>query len=313
MEAVESHHAEIFEAADIVACFESLPHADRATALSDFATDRTDAPDAHMPIAWVRARRLVDDRLLWVPFDVVSLDCAGGPDGRFDKSSVGLAAHHDLRAAMLTAIFEVIERDAEWVWRMQPIARRSRRRLDAGTAPFGWFQRLRARIERQGVRLTLYEIPAVIAVPVFICELIEPGAGGAARHIVYGSAAHVLPEQALLRSVVEAVQSRVTLIAGVRDDIYYRDPAPGGAETIGLGLPLPPGLVMRTWADVEAAFGAPAEPDPIDLAARLAAAGYRDTAIVDLSRPEMEAVVVKAVSPGLASFARVRRPAGRAA
>ena len=314
MEAVESHHAEIFAGDTIIECFDALPVRARAPALSDFASDRQDAPDGRTRIPWVPARRLVDDRLLLVPFDVVSLDCTHQMDPRIDKSSVGLAAHYDRRAATLTAIFEVIERDAEWVWRMQPIEQRSLYRLDPRTVPFAWFQQLHATIARVGLRLTLYEIPAVIALPVFICELVEPGAGGAARHIVYGSAAHDAPEQALLRSVVEAVQSRVTLIAGVRDDIFYLDQTLARADSIGLGLPLPPGRPMRRWGEVEAAFGVPAqsdpiESDPIDLARRLSAAGYPDTAIIDISSPDSDAVVIKAVSPGLASFARERRPA----
>jgi ribosomal protein S12 methylthiotransferase accessory factor len=208
---------------------------------------------------------------------------------------------------MLTAIYEVIERDAEWVWRARSIEQRSRCRLDPSTVPFEWFRRMRATIEREGIRLALYEVPAVIRLPVFICELTEPGAGGAARHIVYGSAAHDVPEQSLLRSVVEAVQSRVTLIAGVRDDIYYMDPSRDRADSIGLCLPLPPGFAMRTWADVDGALHPPARPDPVNLATRLASAGYPDTAIVDLSSSDSEAVVIKAVSPGLGAFARRRR------
>ena len=310
MEAVESHHAETFAGDTIVECFDALPRRARPAAMADFAADRQDAPDGGTRISWVPARRLVGDRLLLVPFDVVSLDCTHQTDPRIDKSSVGLAAHYDRRAAMLTAIYEVIERDAEWVWRAQPIEQRSRYRLDARSVPFEWFARLHATIQREGIRLTLYEIPAVIHLPVFICELTEPGAGAAARHIVYGSAAHDLPEQALLRSVVEAVQSRATLIAGVRDDIYYMESAHDGADSIGLCLPLPPGLAMRTWADVETAFDAPAQSDPVDLAKRLAAAGYPDTAIIDISSHDSEVVVIKAVSPGLGSFARRRREAG---
>jgi ribosomal protein S12 methylthiotransferase accessory factor len=307
MEAVESHHAETFAGDTIVECFDALPRWARAASVADFASDREDSPDGATRLSWVPARRLIGDRMLLVPFDVVSLDCTRRTDPRVDKSSVGLAAHYDRSAAMLTALYEVIERDAEWAWRRQPVEQRSRWRLDARSAPFEWFRRLHATIQREGLRLTLYEIPAVIRVPVFICELVEPGAGATLRHIVYGSAAHDLPEQALLRSVVEAVQSRVTLIAGVRDDIFHMDPPLDGADSVGLGLPLPPGLAMRTWADVDAAFDPPARPDPLDLAKRLAAAGYPDTAIIDLSGRDSEAVVVKAVSPGLGAFGRRRR------
>ncbi len=282
MEAVECHHAEMFAADRMVASYDALPRTARVPRLDDFASDRAESPPTSGGISWVAARRLVDGGVLWVPFDVVSLDCTWQAEPLLDKSSVGLAAHFHRPSAVLTALLEVIERDAEWVWRRRPIEGRSSCRLDAKTPPFPWFRELHARVTDAGLRLTLYQIPAVIALPVFICELLEPGAGHLARHIVYGSAAHVEPEKALLGSVVEAVQSRVTLIAGVRDDIYPRA-CETRPDAIGLALPVPAGGRSRGWSEALDQLR-PIDPcGAADLAVHLARAGYPDAAAIDLN------------------------------
>ena len=310
MEGVESYHAENFDGERTVASFDELAVGNRAPALSDFALSEIEAPSASFQLAWTPARRLISGTCLMVPFEFVSLDCTNEIDPWIDKSSVGLAAHFERREAILSAIYEVIERDAEWAWRREPIHLRALHRVQANSPPFGWYQALFETIRRSGLRLSLYQIPAIVSLPVFICEIMEPGAGLAARQLVYGSGAHAAPEMALLRSVVEAVQSRVTVIAGVRDDIYYpqREHAPG--ESIGMALPMPPGTQPRNWDDATMSFRASWDPTPIELASLLEQAGYPDTAIVNLSRENMDAVVVKAVCPGLGSFDRRRRSAG---
>ncbi len=310
MEGVESHHAEIFDGERTVAAFDDLPPFARAPALSDFAVSEDHAPNTSGRLAWTQATRLITGTELMVPFEFVSLDCTHENEPWIDKSSVGLAAHFDLREAIISAIYEVIERDAEWAWRRDPVHKRTLHSVQPSSPPFVWFQALYENIQRAGLRLTLYQIPAVISLPVFICEIMERGAGHAARQLVYGSGAHVEPEAALLRSVVEAVQSRVTVIAGVRDDIFYPDRASGPGESIGMGIPMPPGMQPRCWGEATANFRPSGIVTPLDLALLLERAGYPDTAIVDLSRENMDAHVVKAVCPGLGSFDRHRRTTG---
>jgi ribosomal protein S12 methylthiotransferase accessory factor len=308
MEAVECDHAELFSTDVRIEAFDDLPREDRAPCLADFASDREDAPDGSASLTWVPARRVAREGVLWVPLDFVSLDCTRQDEPRIDKSSVGLAAHYDVRAAQVTALLEVIERDAEWVWRNKPLADRSLDRVDPGSIPFEWFTTLTGRIRACGLRLSVYAIQAVIGLPAFICEIVEPTAGEAARQFVYGSAVHFSAEQALMRSLVEAVQSRVTLIAGVRDDIFYATPGDCSGGSLGLGIPLPSGVAAQRWCDAIAPFPDRCFITPEKLALMLAKAGYPDTALIDLSRPEREAVVFKAVSAGLAAYGRTRRP-----
>ena len=309
MEAVESHCAETFAAQSHECPFDALAPDERAPALADFAADRDDPPRDAESLSWVAARRLATGETIWAPFDVVSLDFTRPGDWRLDRSSVGLGARFDREGATVTAILEAVERDADRAWRATSIEHRSLRRVDTASIPYPWFQSLRDRITARGLLLSVYHLPAVIAVPAFMCEIVEPGASEADRQIVGGSAAHPSPEQALLKSVAEAAQSRLTVISGARDDIFY--PARQGRRGygIGLGLPLPPGFRSRAWEAVASGFNPSGEITSGRCASLLAEAGYPDAAVIDISPPELDAVVVKVVVPGLGAFARRRRPA----
>ncbi|MEO8925837.1 MAG: YcaO-like family protein [Caulobacteraceae bacterium] len=308
MEAVESHNAEMFEAERLDRSFNALPPGERAPSPADFAADRDDAPDGDEALSWVAARRLTTGGTIWIPFDVVSLDFTRVGDRRLDRSSIGLGARFDAGGAMLTAILEVVERDADRAWRATSVQERSMRRVDAGSIPYPWFRSLGDRIAGQGLSLTLYHLPAVIEVAVFMCEIADPAAGKASRRIAGGSAAHPSAEEALLKAVAEAAQSRLTAISGARDDIFHPNDQGRRPLGIGLGLPLPPGIRSRTWDEIAGLFDPAGDVTAGECAARLARAGYPDAAVIDVSPPHFAARVVKAVVPGLGAFGRTRRP-----
>lgn len=305
MEAVESHRAESFDAPSVRCAFEDLAEGERAPTISDFASARARSPDPSEPLAWVEARRF-DGRRLWVPHDVVSLDFSRRGDERLERSSNGMGARGDLDGAIFKALLELIERDADRCWQALPIERRSRDRVNLDSIAYGWFEDLRHRFATAGLRLSIYKQAAVVPLPVFLSELVERGAGDSSRGAVYGVACHPSAEQALLGSVLEAVQSRLTEISGVRDDILHSHSSGHG---FGFGLPLPSGMRATDWWATEAQFGRVGGITVSGLVELLGRAGYADSAIVDLSGPEPDVAVVKAVVPGLGAFERGRRSA----
>jgi ribosomal protein S12 methylthiotransferase accessory factor len=306
MEAIESDHAETFDGETRVCAWRDLPADERAGTLSDFARDRRFAPALDEPLAWVRAERLTDGGTRWAPFDVVSLDFTRRGDMRLDRSSNGLGAGFDRDAATLTALLEVIERDALQVWRAASPLRRSNDRVALETIPFGWFQGLLARIRTVGLTLAVYQLPTLVGLPLFVCELVEPAANRIDRGRFCGSACRPDLEDALQRSVAEAAQARLTAISGVRDDILPTARVEDGG--LRLGLPLSPRMRPRPWREIEAGHAGPPVSGTRALARRLAATGYGDAALVDLTRPSGTVFVVKVVVPGLAAGARSRRP-----
>ena len=141
--------------------------------ISDFARHRAAAPSVEEPLSWVEARRMRTGQILWIPFDMVSLDFSRPGDTRLDRSSNGLGAGLTREFAMATAVLEVIERDALQIWRASSIDARSRDRVAAQSIPYAWFRGLSERIRAAGLHLAIYRLRAVIGLPVLVSELIE--------------------------------------------------------------------------------------------------------------------------------------------
>lgn len=307
MEAVECDHAEAYHGEAFVSDFDALAADERPAALGDFAAIRDRPPPRDAPLTWVAGRRLIGGGRLMVPFDLVSLDLSRPGHPRLERSSTGLAARYDLEGARLKGLQEVIERDTQSAWSALPIERRTLDGLEAETIPHPWFRDLRGRIEAAGLVLTLYQPAAVIPVPVILAELLEPGAGVSPRRRALGLACRAEPEDALRASVVEAAQSRLTAISGVRDDILYPERPRDPGSDFGVGLPPPSHIIPRRWDDVLESTAAPDNGTSEGLARALGRAGYPDTAVVDLTRNPGGAIVVKVVAPGLGAFGRTRR------
>ena len=246
MEAVESDHAERFEGETRIVPFASLPNEARAPEPGDFAEDRDAAPGEREPVAWTAARRLADGSTLWVPVDCVSLDYTRAGDERLDRSSNGLGARHDLGGATLSALLELIERDAFRRWASQDERARARSEIDGESIPFTWWRILRGQLDALGMEALVWQATPVVPTAVLVCEIVEP-LGGAGRRRCVGAACRLDFESALAAAVAEAAQSRLTTIAGARDDILGPDPAWRPRGQTGLAFPLPPSLAPLDW------------------------------------------------------------------
>jgi ribosomal protein S12 methylthiotransferase accessory factor len=309
MEAVESAHAEAFDVRSCVAPLRDLLILERPVSLGDFACERDCPVGDDELIAWTTAERLIDGQAVQVPFDCVSLDCVRPWDRRLDHTSTGLAARFDFEGAALKGLLEVLERDATVAWRSQPLARRALQSIDCATIAYPWFQALSDRLAEAEISLWLYRMPTLIGLPAIYAEAHAHASDPRASARSGGWACEPKAEDALLGAVLEALQCRLTVIAGARDDILH-----GGA---GLppseACPLPPNLSGVEWGRV-----VDAEPDAPAVTARwiaerLAALGYPDASAVKLSAPDAAVCVVKVFAPGLGANLRARRqPMARA-
>lgn len=299
-EAIESHAAENVPADGPTAPYTALASKTRAPDPSDYLRRRAVHADADRPISWCEAQDVATGAPHVLPHDLVSLDFTRGADSPFDRSSTGLAVGTCLGEALLGALYEVIERDAVGEWfRSGPLARMTTTvRRGSITAP--WFGHWRDRLAACGASLDIYLPPAVTRLPVVVCILSGPAEYGVPR-MAMGSAAHADPDVALFKAFAEAVQSRLTLIAGARDDIAAAD-----YEPIAAGPPvppIPPGFPRREWGSVTPG------PAGLDgLLAALAATGYPQALFKLLGEAFAGLTVVKLFVPGLGSLHRTRRP-----
>jgi ribosomal protein S12 methylthiotransferase accessory factor len=108
---------------------------------------------------------------------------------------------------------------------------------------------------------------------------------------------------ALSRALTEAAQSRLTLIAGTRDDFvpgYYRQGR--DAKAIATHVARLNGRPVRAFTDVVHASGTTIDEDVTHELDCLRAAGVQQAILVDLTRPDVRIPVVRMVVPGLEGY-----------
>lgn len=180
-------------------------------------------PDRDTAIDWLAGTDIVSGTTVYVPFDAVAL----GPVPRdlpdLAQSTNGLAAEGDRDGALLHGLCELIERDAVCLFgfRSDSAARQS------AVAPEGFadpdIDRLMQQIAAAGFALHLFDITTDLGIPAVYAALF-PRDGVEAHHdVTTGAAAHPIASVAARRAIVEAVQTRVTNIAGARDDFEAAD------------------------------------------------------------------------------------------
>lgn len=264
-------------------------------------TGRVRLDDEH---AWVRGWDLLAARPRWVPLEAVTLDTTFAPDHRptFDVSSNGLASGNHLLEAIVHGLCEVIERDAEARWR----AARGQRRLDLATVDDPGCRAMLARFAAAGVFVAVWDLTSDLGVPVFGAAAMEDPHEPAWRALgmYQGFGCHLDPAIALGRALTEAAQTRVTYIAGSRDDFFPFD----------YDRATDPEVLAPIWDELHAAAretialgalprlaGPSFEADLAALLARLDAAGVAQCVAVDLTRAEHAIPVAKVLVPGRAT------------
>jgi ribosomal protein S12 methylthiotransferase accessory factor len=299
-EAIESHCAEHVQADGPVAAFANLPPEQRAPDLSDYCVDRAKLPNHGKAIRWCDATDLLSGARQYLPHALVSLDFRSGLPNRIERVSGGTGAGASEEDAVRVALLELIERDAVSEWQQLGQAEEAGASLDLATVPFDWFQAWRERLRTLRIELEAFQLKAIVSVPAFMCVIGGTEEFGPAYRRFSGTAAHPSAEQALFKALAEALQSRLTLIAGVRDDIlpaYYK------RHSTSRKSPHWPQPGTRTWAPADSPG------DLIGWAEDLAGQGYRQIAIKRLDQNLDGIAVVKAFVPGLGSLTRTRRPA----
>ncbi len=304
MEAIECSHAEAWTAPAERCTLAELPAAERAAAADDFATTRGIIDDG-TPIDWVAAERLDAPGRLWVPAASVSLDFTTATPPGIARSSNGQGAGFDTAFAGCKALCELIERDAFAEWASGNIVTRLDDEIDLASIAFGWFTTLHARCAALGIRVRAYRLPAVIAMPVIAVELHDASGEAASHPHASGTCAHADPESALKGAFTEAIQARLTIIAGARDDLGLDHPAarrPSFGYALARTTPAPLAF-PSLWPGA-----GPQSPETTvaQAVSRLAAAGHDKAARIIVSPPGSPVVTVRMIVPGLGLGARRR-------
>jgi ribosomal protein S12 methylthiotransferase accessory factor len=146
----------------------------------------------------------------------------------------------------------------------------------------------------------VYDVTCDTRVPVYVASLYDRRD----RHVgVYGGyGAHLDPAVAMMRALTEAAQSRLTYIAGSRDDFFRHQHlahrASDGEAAIRQIQDAPPTVRAQTVSSATRSF----EGDVHYLLRRLRDVGLTQAVLVDLTHDEIGVPVARVIVPGLDGY-----------
>ena len=177
------------------------------------------------------ACRWSSGRQVHVPFELVGFDLRDGTQWDHaqlhdDHGRIGRRA--SLAEAALHALLEVVENDASALSTSSASLPGSRDRSRiAPVAALHWMASM-AKVESAGLGCFFVDLTGHVALPTvaaFVTQPSETHAGSGARSFA-GFACRLSAEEAAIAALLEAVQSRLTQIAGARDDLSPEDYLP---------------------------------------------------------------------------------------
>jgi ribosomal protein S12 methylthiotransferase accessory factor len=296
MESIEVHHSEYVAPPDVIAPWRTVRRRWAAVNPGDLEPGlgwRTYAETRDL--SWIRGVDLATGEPVLVPHARICLDWSHPhPDQNlFAVTSTGLASGNHRTEALCHAIFEVVERDCEWRWERMSSAARRRRYLRADTIDVPMLRGLLDRFAAAEVAVRMWDMTSAVGIPAYGCHITDHGPAG--RIGPYqGSGCHLSAPIALSRALTEAAQSRLTFIAGSRDDLYPSSyvarASAGGDSAVD-----EPTLDFRLRATPP--LGSTFEEDLQTTLRLLAAAGFRRVVALDHTRPEFGIPVVMVVIP----------------
>lgn len=306
MEALEGWHAERPLVPLVLASWDELRARRPVIDLAGLARLSVREFDPRRPILWAEGNDLLGGRAVWLPFELVHTNFTlplPPNSGAFMPGSNGLASGNHRLEALAHGLCELIERDAVTLWHANDDAACARSRTDLGTVDDPACREVIDRLHDAGVAVGAWEVTSDVGVAAWRCEIVD-------RHpepsrpffLGVGSGCHPSRGVALLRALTEAVQTRLTLITGARDDIHvshYAHSFDANAHARALARIEDVTAAPRSFLDAPTWDADTLREDVVGLLKRLADVGVRQAVVVDLTRPEFDVPVVRVVVPGL--------------
>jgi ribosomal protein S12 methylthiotransferase accessory factor len=242
----------------------------------------------------------------WVPYELVHTD-ATVPwmpgSGAFLASTNGLASGNTRAEAVLHGLCEIIERDAMALWEYSGEENQGLTRMDLAAAADPDVQELLERYARAGISVMAWNATSDIGLAVVRCVIFDLSSDPVFRPIpaAFGAGCHPDPNVALLRAMTEAAQSRLTVIAGSRDDfgrLRYRSTQSQEALEYHRWLAQTrPGTVPVDSLPLRT--GATVDDDLRNVIELLRRVGAPQVLVIDLGQAELPVSVVRVIVPVL--------------
>jgi YcaO-like protein with predicted kinase domain len=300
MEAIEGFHAEEI-AEGRRATYHKLS-VDRAVVDPTILCTTGRSFDADATISWLEGFDLLKREPCWVPAEIVHTDYTQPLDGYFLAGSNGLASGNHLVEAISSAVCELVERDAVAVWSALDVRAKARRALHIASVDDLDCRALLAKYNEAGINVRLWNVTTEIGIAVLVCDIRDLSEGDSrGLRRFHGAGCHPDRAIALARALTEAAQTRLTYIAGIRDDLLpaeYEEP-PTADIVDALLDALRQETAPHSFHDVPSFAANDLRQDLQWELERLRSAGLSRAVATDLTRPDFEIPVVRVVIPGL--------------
>jgi YcaO-like protein with predicted kinase domain len=305
MESVETYHAERIDLPLKLGSYEELCGGHRLVDVTQLSHPRKSAFHPTLPLLWIEGYDLLQQEPVWIPYEMVHANFTTprpSGSGCFSQTSNGLASGNHLLEAVSHGISEVVERDATTLWSLAGREAQQLTRLDLRSVDDPSCCEVLDKLERAGMVVAVWETTSDTGVPSYLCLFADPS-GAALGHVHHyrGYGCHATHRLGLLRALTEAVQMRLTIISGSRDDldpIHYRLQSQHTGASLELDW-LEASGPLRKFRETPECDADTFDEEVAWQLELLRAAGIERVVAVDLTKPSLGLPVVRVVVPGL--------------
>lgn len=315
MESIEAWHAEHVERTPVKGSYSCLHDSLPLINLAELPVRVGSKVRLDGPIEWVEGYDILQREPRWVPYEAVTLNFVfnGFPRNTFLVSSNGLASGNHMLEAITHGLCELIERDAEVIWELTD----DWRLIDLDSVNDCCCSHVIELVRNAGLNINAWDITSDVGVPSFSCFIWEDPHKLIRRPLGFygGAGCHPSSEIALLRALCEAIQSRLTLITGSRDDIFPADykETTDNSHLQAIADSVSDGPTER-FSNRNSFATDTFEADIAALLFRLRKVGMKSVVVVDLTKSDIGIPVAKVIVPGLEGPSELHcRPGKRAA
>jgi oxazoline/thiazoline synthase len=252
--------------------------------------------DGSARIEWSPVWSLRDARFKYLPTTLLYFFYRGA--AAFAADSNGCAAGNTLEEAIVQGFLELVERDAYAIWWYN---RLERPELDLGRFDDSYVRDLQKQLAQSGRRLWVLDVTSDLEIPTFVA--ITHWMQNGRENIEFGSGAHFDARIALLRALTELNQflSLGLMGGGTGEKSSLDGAAPLRLEDHPY---LTPSGGPMARPEFDSKFGRLDTREQVMACVSLAKQAGLDFLVLDQTRPDIEAPVVRVIAPGLRHFYR---------
>jgi YcaO-like protein with predicted kinase domain len=306
MEALELYHAEHVALPLRYMTWNEIQYSDPVFHLEALPRLSVSRFQANLSLLWISGIDLFGGTVGWLPFELVHANYEQPMppgSGCFLATSNGLASGNEPSEAIVHGLCEVVERDAATLFRFRSLEEQHAMQVRIDSIDDPECVDLIARMERAGVAVGVWDITSDVGIATFLV-VVQDRQPSPFRPVrpVEGMGCHPAREIALSRALTEAAQTRLTLIAGARDDSREHYIGDGFTEVAARAHERLQRRGERSFAEAPRHMHETFEEDCRGILAGLQRVGIEHAVVVDLTKPAFGIPVVRVVVPGLEPY-----------